>query len=127
MRRLFSSIVWLLAVLWLPATMHCGLEAAGVFDHGHADTDHGCAVACSADACANVEDGNYKTPSGALKIPAPVLTLCVFQLIDLLPENRDVVMVTVSPERSDPPPELACTWQFTARTALLPGAPSFVA
>ncbi len=82
----------------------------------------GCAEACHNEACTVVEEGSYKNSSGILKVPTPVLALCVMHTVML---RADAVFVPEPvPERAESPPELARTWQFTARTALLPGAPS---
>jgi hypothetical protein len=127
MRRLLPFIACLLAVLWLPATMHCGLETAGLLlhEHGLESADTGCATACENDNCALLEDGAFKNATHLVKASAPVLALCVTQLV-LIPAASDVAepLASVSPDTSDTPPELARTWQFIVRTALLPGAPS---
>ena len=125
MRRLFPLIACLLAVLWLPATLHCGLETAGLLDghHGEACADTGCATACTDDGCAAVEDGNYKVPSALVKAPSPVfVALGLETVVALTLVDAEDVSPVLNP-RTDPPLELARTWQFAARTALLPGAP----
>lgn len=128
MRRLLPFIAALLAVLWLPATLHCGLETAGLLLHGHGaeSADAGCATACENDSCALVEDGAFKNATGLVKVGAPVLALCVTQLVlDLCAASGSIApLLSVSPDTTDSPPELVRTWQFVARTALLPGAPS---
>lgn len=127
MRSLLPFIACLLAVLWLPATAHCGLETAGLLlhEHGIESADTGCATACETDSCALVEDGAFKNATNVVKVSAPVLALCFTQLV-LIPTASEVTepLTSVSPDTSDTPPELARTWQFIARTALLPGAPS---
>jgi hypothetical protein len=126
MRRLFPFIACLLAVLWLPATVHCGLEMAGLLAHEHGveTADIGCAESCETDSCSGVEDGEFKNASDLLKIAAPTLSVCALHLISALAESAVVEMPAVSPDKTDSPPELARTWQFTARMALLPGAPA---
>jgi hypothetical protein len=128
MNRLLPFIACLLAVLWLPATMHCGMEAAGLLlhEHGIETADTGCATACETDTCAIVEDGAFKKATNQVKVSAPVLALCMTQLV-LVTAASEVTepLSSVSPDTTDTPPELARTWQFNARTALLPGAPSF--
>jgi len=128
MRRLLPFIACLLAVLWLPATLHCGLETAGLLlhEHGIESADTGCATACENDSCALVEDGAFKNATGATKVSSPVLALCVTRLVLISSASEaDELLSSVSPDTTDSPPELARTWQFIARTALLPGAPSY--
>lgn len=124
MRRIFTLIACLLAVLWLPVTLHCGLETAGLWlhEHGLKAADTGCSDACKDGACAVVENGAYKKPTCLLKVSAPVLALCLRGLIEIPADT--MISPPVSPDKTDSPPELACTWQFTTRTAPLPGAPS---
>jgi hypothetical protein len=127
MRRLLPFIACLLAVLWLPATVHCGLETAGLLlhEHGIESADTGCATACDNDNCALVEDGAFKNATGLVKVSAPVLALCITQLVLISAASEAInPLSSVSPDTTDTPPELARTWQFIARTALLPGAPS---
>jgi hypothetical protein len=125
-RRAFSIVACLLAVLWLPATLHCGLEAAGFLDqHAHEETtasDSDCGDTCANDSCAAVEDGAYKRSSELISLPAPVLTAC--QTCAAPPPQKSNPPTSISPETTDSPPELARTWQFTARMAFQPGAPS---
>lgn len=127
MRRILPFIACLLAVIWLPATMHCGLETAGLLlhEHGLELADTGCAPACENDTCAVVEEGAFKNATHVVKVSAPVLALCVTQLVLVSGAAESVApRSSVSPDTTDSPPELAGTWQFIARTALLPGAPS---
>jgi hypothetical protein len=128
MRRLLPFIACLLAVLWLPATVHCGLETAGLLlhEHGLESADTGCATACENDSCSLVEEGAFKNATHIVKVSAPVLALCVTQLV-LVPAASEAAeaLSSVSADTTDSPPELARTWQFIARTALLPGAPSY--
>jgi hypothetical protein len=128
MRRLFSFIACLLAVLWLPATLHCGLETAGLLlhEHGIESADSGCATACEKESCSTLEDGAYKKASDPIKVSAPSLALCITQLVlDVAVEAATESAPSVSPYTTDSPPELARTWQFTVRTALPARAPNF--
>lgn len=128
MRRLLPFIACLLAVLWLPATMHCGLETAGLLlhEHGIESADTGCATVCEKESCSMLEEGAFKNATHVVKVSAPVLALCVtqFVLVSAFVE-APAPLSSVSPDTTDSPPELARTWQFIARTALLPGAPSY--
>lgn len=126
MRRLFTILACLLAALWLPATLHCGLETAGFWQHDHevGATGAGCAESCENDICSAVEEGALKKPAVSVKVSAPLEIVCFIRVISRSPDDAPAVDSPVSPVTSDTPPELARTWQFTARTALLPGAPA---
>lgn len=127
MRRLLPFIACLLAVLWLPATAHCGLETAGLLlhEHGLESADTGCATVCEKGSCSVIEDGAFKNATQVAKVAAPVLALCVSQLVLISAATEAAESCSsVSPDTTDTPPELARTWQFIARTALLPGAPA---
>jgi hypothetical protein len=126
MRRLFPFIACLLAVLWLPATVHCGLETAGLLlhEHGIESADTGCATVCAADNCAAIEGGEFANSSVLLQVTAPTFFVCALHLIASRVQTDVIEMPVVSPDKTDSPIELARTWQFTARTALLPGAPA---
>ena len=118
MRRLRSLTACLLLALWLPATLHCALEQAGLL---RADT--ACIDQCLSDNCDQLENGLYnKFASVALKAPtfAPLLCLCC--LNEITPET--IIVPLLSPERTSCPPELPRSWQFVSRAAPLPGAPS---
>jgi hypothetical protein len=119
MRRLRSLIACLLLALWLPATLHCSLEQAGLL--GEKD---GCAEQCATDNCVVLERGFFKSAVVVVKAPAPSLAICLCCLIEIAPET--IIAPLVSPAQTDTPPELARTWQFAVRAAPLPGAPSGV-
>ncbi len=116
-----------LLALWLPATLHCDLEAAGVthllgchdhradapaFGHGH--------------HCHSIDGLSYRLDGAALKAPAPladflfVLAHPDFQAA-LEPPRVRIVAVDTSP------PELPRTWQFVVRAAPPARAPAFAA
>jgi hypothetical protein len=127
---LFKLSAILLLALWLPATLHCGLETAGLLlhEHGLDLADTGCATACEKESCSTLEDGAYKKASDPIKVSAPSLALCITQLVlDVAVEAAAESAPSVSPYTTDSPPELARTWQFTVRTALPARAPSLIA
>jgi hypothetical protein len=133
MSRVLQFIAALvLALVWLPATLHCGLETAGVL--GQAD---GCChqedavpvggegAHCGQGVCGVVESGDYQAAQNFLKVPAPSAVLFVFCLIELAPELIPVPEIVASVD-VESPPEIRRTWHFVARAALSPRAPSFV-
>ena len=132
MSRLRRSLVWLLAVLWLPAILHCEIDQAGLFasppgccehdeQHQAADDD----AACD-ETCAVFDLGLGKVRDAALSLPAPPL----LDLADWLrPAAKPDAAAAPSllSRATDSPPELSRTWQFSARTALPARAPSHLA
>ncbi len=120
--RLRFIVALLLATLWLPATLHCALEKAGLIaaDAGDAqDGDHR-----ATDDCATVEAGHYKVSDVSPGPAAPFLFAC-FELGEVFsPET--IILPRVSPERSDCPLEVPRTWHFLVRAALPARAPSLV-
>lgn len=118
-----------MAVFWLLATQHCGLEGAGLLSL-HCETAEGvegCATDTghAADGCEMVESGNYKSGINMLKAPAPqfVAQLCVVCVPALVP-----VLAPAEPAASrayaERPRDWVPVWRFVQRTALAPRAPS---
>lgn len=123
MVRVSKFMAMLLLALWLPATQHCALEAAGVLITTCADH---CTTGepTGKDACGSIEDGSYRSAGDTLKVPAPDLFDCASFLClqletwpsdNFLPETGDAF------GRAD---AWLSTWQFVRRAAPLPGAPS---
>lgn len=124
-------IAVVLLALWLPATQHCGLEAAGLIaanaPHGvHAGCSETNCDHCNHDGCNVVESGLVKSSNEALKVPTPSLAACTcFLCLQFLPpvlaiEPSLAVSGSASPEHWVP------VWQFVRRAAPLSRAPSFV-
>ena len=128
--RLRFIFALLLATLWLPATLHCQLEAAGLeiifvcHDHDH-DTAHDqVAPVSSADHCA--DDACHALEGAALKAFTSVKLVGDATLFVLahLPVPPETPAAGLSPERSDAPQELSRCWQFTTRAAPPSRAPT---
>lgn len=127
-RHLVQLISVLLLALWLPATLHCQLEAAGLGDQ-HQD---GCctdpaqtgATDCRDDACANIEASLHKEAAPRLALSAPEACDCLLCLADFACACTGCTEPALSPARHAVPPELAVTWQFVARAAPPARAPS---
>ena len=114
--------------LWLLATQHCGLEAAGLFAaHDEAPEAAGCCAGsegCASDGCATVEEGEYRSDQRMAAIPAPaLLTVTLLLGHESTPalELRETPLVGELFER---PRDWVTTWQFAQRAALSPRAPS---
>lgn len=129
LRRFFA--VALLA-LWLPATLHCALEAAGLdelfqcaADH-HSSGDREAPADATRDACDIIEGSAFKLAAHSALLPPPVL--CA----PFLPFAVPPVALDLTPppsglsERILAPPEVSRTWHFTARAALPARAPSLL-
>jgi hypothetical protein len=129
--RTSTFVALLLLALWLPATQHCGLEAAGVLtsavechDAASCDEPQGTSP-CDLDNCQSIEDAAYKAKQTYVQLSTPVELACLCCLNAITPKTIIVSMIT--PAQTDAPPELAPSWQFTTRAAPAPRAPSILA
>jgi hypothetical protein len=133
MSRLPRMILALtLALLWLPATVHCGLEAAGLLEHvetccheEHSRATDSTPAHCGTGNCGVVESGDYQPAHTLLKVSAPVAAFCFSSLLELAPVLV-IAPAIEAPEEVESPPEIRRTWHFVERAALSPRAPSFV-
>lgn len=120
-------VALLLLGLWLPATLHCELEAAGI-DELLGLQDHHAGMTGEDgddDARHSIDGVSYRLESGVAKISTTDVTLF-----------RDLSgAISVAPSTARPqivappataPPEVARAWQFTRRAAAPPRAPSAV-
>jgi hypothetical protein len=121
LRRLVAV---LLLSLWLPATLHCALEAAGLeialVCHDHA-TQSASANHCEDDACHAIEGEAY-TAVALTKLVGDVS----FSIVAVLPEPLELHPAGISPESTDVPRELRPSWQFSTRAAPPARAPSAI-
>ena len=127
----FNKIIALaLLTLWMPATQHCDLEAAGLIaTHTDANENVDCGTShtpCPSENCQVIEDGGYK-PSGTLaKVSSPSLLACVFSLC-LQPAALDAVHESVTPVVArENPLSWVPTRHFVRGAAPLSRAPSAV-
>lgn len=122
MRRRRSLTAWLLLALWLPATLHCALETAGVdiafLCHDH-DANESPAEHCADDSCHALEGSALAAFTFTKLVGATI-----FSVVALLPEPIEVPSASVRPERTDVPRELQRSWQFYTRAAPPSRAPS---
>jgi len=126
LRRIVALI---LLSLWLPATLHCQLEAAGfatlfTCTEDHHDSTHSDHAQPNRDACDILEAATFKpaantaiTPHRLPGLDAPIFVRPMHSLA-LLPTLVGVVDFVA------PPPEILPTWHFTTRAALPVRAPS---
>ena len=120
----------MLSALWLVATQHCGLEAAGILA---AQTEEaagsGCCAAsrdgCATDGCETVEEGLYRSDGYDVKVGAPDAVAwqglgCIENLDAPLEPLEGVVRAEIG-ERARP---WVAVWVFERRAALPARAPS---
>lgn len=122
--RIRYIVALVFAAFWLPATQHCGLEAAGLFPKS---CSYNCASDqnCARDGCGTLEDGACKPASDALKVPLPDLFACVCHLCSHLVHLESAGARAILPGESfDRPRDWASTWHFVRRAAPAPRAPS---
>lgn len=125
--RFARMLVLLLVAAWLPVTLHCRLEAAGL--HG---ADECCASEqtaqttgdCKDDTCPTVEEALYKETSQGLRLATPALVECFTGFAPLFRPLVLSIEPALSPERHAPPLELKAAWQFVTRAAPPARAPS---
>lgn len=126
--RLMGTL--LLAVCWLLATQHCGLEAAGVLAQHceQADGSHSCGGAeHGGDGCKAVEGGAYKPASSSAKVTAPPVLVCVCLItFDVAAVDPQYLPESSLPEFLERPRNWVPVWHFVQRAALSPRAPSSV-
>lgn len=125
MIRFGRVLLFALLALWLPATLHCRLEAAGFFEP-HCAEEQAAATGtdCKDDACPAVEQDLYKDSSAAVIVAAPLECHVPDCGALLLSPDRLAVEPTLSPVRHAPPSELTVRWQFIARAAPPARAPN---
>ena len=115
-------IALVLLAIWLPATMHCGLElafSAPAESCCHAGDSN---ASDQADHC-GIEDGNYRATQPENLVAAPVLMACWVgprMLVNPAESGADSGHPRVEA------PALSRTWQFEVRAAWPANAPSVV-
>ncbi len=125
LRRVFIAFAWLLAALWLPATLHCAAETSGWFDvvdccggddaasptaGGHEELDH----------CATLELGVPREDLGVAVLNVPVVAL-----LEILRPARaaDIAVVDGVTPRLAAPPEIDGSWRVVERVVAPARAP----
>ena len=128
MRYLKTIWVVALALLWVPITSHCQLEAIPSLTALLACCDHEDASAphedqdCEQDACASVESGDYRTQEHEPLLVSPDhISIEVAAVVVELSSLKDEVSLGIL---TTAPPEQHHIWQFAFRTALPVRAPS---
>ena len=127
MQTLFRILAIALAVIWLPATAHCELEAIGTFAAEQA-ADDGCCdpqAGCTDDACDMIEGENLLPSSFSLKAPVEAVLSENFIALLRAPLSANATIATEpAADFVDRPLNWALTWHFAHRAAGLARAPS---
>jgi hypothetical protein len=122
--RLRPFLIAALLACWLPATVHCALEAAELMDVTCCSEDfHPVTPHETSDHCNGWEE-TLATAADPLSVKAPSFVSCLCQLCCAVAPA--LPRATVEPLRPPPdtaPPDLT-RWQFEHRTALPARAPS---
>ncbi len=121
MSRRFQFAALFLLALWLPATMHCALESAGLIFTSSLCAD-GSNDHCAGDNCTQLEDGLFKQQTDELQVMSPDQFVCDGFLCLHLPPVAALAEPIVQP--SDQPQNWVTTWHFVRRAAPSPRAPS---
>jgi hypothetical protein len=124
--RHFRNIFFTLAAfLWLPASAHCELETIPGFEFLRCSIDASILQGsddCAGKGCCAVEKSQYLAGEFQVTLPAPdllpMLPASIANVADTLPAEVSIGIFTAAP------PQSLHTWQFVARTALAPRAPS---
>lgn len=127
MQRLFRILAVAFAVIWLPVTAHCELEAIGIFDFEQV-AEEGCCdpqEGCTDDACETIEGANLVPTSLSVKAPVQVVInddVLTDVLVRLMAETS--VTTSTFPQHADRTTAGEPAWHFTRRAAGLARAPS---
>jgi hypothetical protein len=127
-RQVFAAVLAL--TVWLGATQHCNLEAAGVFDH-QTETGRACCPGsehgCNVDGCKAVESGAYRLSDSTtlVSLPASLECCCYLCHVFIAPpsETALAVKVRVAVEQITP---WVPSWHFERRSVAVPGAPALL-
>lgn len=126
--RLRSLAVLLLCALWVPATLHCDLEAAGLDELFSCAADTSTPPAAHNDTCEDacdvIEGGWVTRTSPVVAVTAPALDVILLGFVVLPSALVLAVPADALTNTIVAPPECARTWQFAFRAAPPARAPS---
>jgi hypothetical protein len=115
----------LLAVVWLPMTMHCQLALLDICPalSGCCDQDHSCSggdCGCESDVCKLIESGHFDLQASLQAVPGPTGLAAELTVVPPLAEAP----VRIVSAEGGAPPGAGKVWQFAFRAAPAPRAPS---
>jgi hypothetical protein len=122
MSRLKTILATLLFACWMPATSFCLAENAGLITKNGGCAD--CPSSQTSSPCCALASAAYKLDdNGSGVVPCFGNSVSFFRdAIELHPP----LVVFLDRDGCESPPELRSSWQFCARAAANPRAPSFV-
>ena len=128
-RRIFAL---LLLAFWLPAMLHCRLEAAGLLfaadccaaAPGEEQTHAGTATDCAGDSC-EIAEGDFTAPPAlVLKVPsADSGAVCLFLAVTPVPAAVSSPPLNGVAKTTAAPRELTVPWVLVTRGPRSPRAP----
>ncbi len=119
-------MLFALVALWLPATLHCRLEASGLMESSACASEHTAEKStdeCNDTICPTIEGAILKESAANLTVLAPVVHECLLLLPAFTILSGNDAESCLSPERFAPPLELSARWQFLTRAVLPARAP----
>lgn len=131
MKRFQKIVALLLAILWVPCTLHCQAEALGWLgsdstccEKGHKEkTPKADCADCA--TCSAIESGGYSLPQKVVIVPVSLDSFAHFEPGQLHPVRPPTTLKF--PASDSAPQWLGQSWSFRCRTALAPRAPSHLA
>ncbi|MBL9203691.1 MAG: hypothetical protein JNN01_01300 [Opitutaceae bacterium] len=129
MNRFRRLSAFLLLAVWLAATQHCVLEAAGVWGAEGDEPASACcpdsSSHCEHDACEVVEGGSIVSASSSVKVPSPEWQVCwFFAEIEKVALRESVALDPDEVEERGRSLGWVPIWHVERRAALSPRAPS---
>ncbi len=126
MRNLIAVVITL--TVWLGASQHCNLEAAGILTHHEESCASHCPDSldgCHTDGCHVVESSAYRVSASSSLVAVPSLMACdcLICLSLVAPPFDDALSVWVLTS-IDRVQHWVPAWHFERRTVAAPGAPS---
>jgi hypothetical protein len=122
MSRLKTILATLLFACWMPATSFCLAENAGLITKNGGCAD--CPSSQTSSPCCALASAAYKLDDNG-SVVAPSLDKLVSLVRDTVYVHSPLV-VSLTHNGCEPPPELRSSWLFCARAAANPRAPSSV-
>ncbi len=119
--RLLRLLACALLAVWLPATMHCQIEAAGLRTSATECCEHD-VQGCADTICPSIEQNLIKDTSPVTVSPALDGCECHFCAVPAVACPAHAVIL-IFPFETATPPELAVRWQFLARAVAPARAP----
>ena len=123
MLRWRTLVAFVVLALWMPATSHCALEAAGVLEAGKCCDGEGEDSHTVADNCAPIERELGNPSSGNVAVSAPILFFAYVLVQPALPAGVQTAS-HVPPVADFSADDWLRTWNFERRTALPTRAPA---